>query len=65
MQWRSDKFLGARILLYMVIILGGIAIANYAINHGDVVTGAFAFVLAVGSLPMIGAIERLVQPRRS
>jgi hypothetical protein len=65
MQWRSDKFLGVRILLYAVIMLGGTAIANYAFNNGHVIMAAIAFVLAVGSLPTIGAIERLVQPRGS
>ena len=65
MQWRSDKFLTARILLYLVIIFGGIAMANYAMNNGRVGIAVIAFVLAVVSLRFIGGIERLVAPRGS
>ena len=65
MHWRSDKFLSARILLYLVVIFGGIALANYAMNNGHVGIAVIAFVLAVVSLRFIGGVERLVAPRRS
>ena len=58
MQWRSDRFLSARILLYLVTIFGGIAMANYAMNSGHVGIAVIAFVLAVVSLGFIGGVER-------
>lgn len=63
MQGRSDKFLGARILLYLAVIIGGSEMANLAMNNGDAGTLAIALVLAVATWRVIGAVERLVLPR--
>ncbi len=65
MQWRSDKFLGARLLLYMVVILGPIAMADFAMNHGLAGATAIALVLAAGGWAAIGAAERSARPRTS
>jgi|GEM_PF-4391018 len=69
MRRRADKLLGARLLLYWVVILAGIALESYVMNNGDAGTGAIlaasAFVLGIGSWWFIGAVERLVGPRRS